>query len=94
MMISNFEELFVKNVNSSYSSWLEYLRLIFFYIDDARTYDPVSIRIAAIIIFVLVLDSGNSLKYIIPHSIDTKTAIWVMGKPTVSPRDAIVNIPK
>jgi hypothetical protein len=50
-------------------------RIIFFYIDNARTYDPVSIKIAAIIIFVWSLASGNSLKYIIPHSMDTKTDV-------------------
>ena len=30
MIISNFEELFVKNVSSLHSTWVEYLRLIFF----------------------------------------------------------------
>lgn len=74
--------------------WIIHESNYFFYIDNARTYDPVSIKIAAIIIFVWSLDSGNSLKYIIPHSMDTKTDVWVMEKPTVSPRDDIVNIPK
>jgi hypothetical protein len=62
--------------------------------DDASTYDPVSISVAAIMIFVWFLDSGISLKYIMPHNMDTKTAIWVSEKPMVSPRDDIVNIPK
>ena len=57
-------------------------------------YDPVSIRVAAIMIFVWFLGSGISLKYIMPQSMDTRTAIWVMEKPMVSPRVAIVNIPK
>ena len=43
----NFVRVFV---NISFGLLLD--RTIFFYIDDARTYDPVSIRIAAIIIFV------------------------------------------
>jgi len=60
-------------VNTSFE--LSMNRIIFFYIDNARTYDPVSIKIAAIIIFVWSLASGNSLKYIIPHSMDTKTDV-------------------